>query len=71
VAYLGGDVGRYDAKQQLLLLFLLTLKFDPRLDAGPRAHEGVVVRCLCHVAVIETGATRTQQKQGLSTNLQQ
>jgi hypothetical protein len=30
-----------------------------------------VVRCLCHVAVIETGATRTQQKQGLSTNLQQ
>jgi len=69
--YLGSDIGRYDAQQQLFLLLLFTLQFDPRLDAGPRAHKSVVVSGLRHVSVIQPDATRTQQEECLSSNLWQ
>jgi hypothetical protein len=53
------------------LLLFLTLQFDPRLDAGPRAHERVVVSGFRHVSVIQSAATRTQQEQRFGANLEE
>ena len=69
-AHLCCYVGRYHAEQQLFLLFLLALQLYPGLDAGPRAHEGVVVCRLCHVAVVEPRTTGTHQEHRLRADLQ-
>lgn len=70
VAHLGGNVGRYDAEQKLFLLLLLTLQLYPRLNAGARSDERVVVCGFGHVSVIQPGASCTQQEQRLGASLQ-
>ena len=56
------NVCRYNAQQQLFLLFLLTLEFHPVFDARPCTNEGLVVGRLCHAAIINPSSTGSQQQ---------
>lgn len=59
--HLGRDVSRYDAEQELLLLFLLALQFYPGLDARPGARKHDPVGLVCHEFVIPAGRAGRQQ----------
>lgn len=67
--YLSCNVRRYDAEQELLLLFLLALQFYPRLDARSGARKHDPVGLVCHELVIPAGRAGRQQQYCLGNYL--
>lgn len=59
-AYLGSNIRRNDAQQQLLLLLALAFQLDAMLDAGTGAINRAHMRRIRHNAVVQAEDARGQ-----------
>lgn len=69
VTHLGGNVGRYHAQQQLLLLLPFALEFHALLDAGACAIHCAIVCGVRHDAIVKTGNGCAGQHHNLAKEL--
>lgn len=69
IIYLGGNVRRNDAEQQLLLLLLFALELDARLDNSLSAGERHLARFRGDDSVIEAREQSPEEEERVSDYL--
>ena len=67
--HLHGDMAGEDREQQPLLLLVLLLGGQPRLDALPRLHEGLPLGHLAGVVGQHTGYVCAEEEHGVAAHL--